>query len=125
MDDTIKELVQHIMLNGILPKNDDTDKLLNKLSGGAFDVNNDNQQNELIKQLSQKFTVTQMFSVMDAPNLLQTLIFVLFFIRFGSELTRKKYKRRVNESIAVLQKKLAEPQWTITYFKDLATNLIF
>ena len=125
MDDTIKELVQHIMLNGILPKNDNTDKLLNKLSGGAFDVNNDNQQNELIKQLSQKFTVTQMFSVMDAPNLLQTLIFVLFFIRFGSELTRKKYKRRVNESIAVLQKKLAEPQWTITYFKDLATNLIF
>ena len=48
-------------------------------------MNNDNQQNELIKQLSQKFTVTQMFSVMDAPNLLQTLIFVLFFIRFGSD----------------------------------------
>ena len=121
----IQALLQHVLINGIISKNSQTDENLSKLSGGAFDLKNENQQNDLIKQLSQKFTITQMFSVLDAPNLLQTLSFVLFFIRFVPELKRKKYKRRVNESIAVLQKKLAEPQWTMTYFKDLATNLIF
>ena len=124
-DDTIQALLRHVLINGILPKNDDTDKFLTKLSGGVFDLKDDNQQSELIKQLSGKLTTTQISSVMDAPNFLQTLIFVLFLIRFVPKLANNKYKQQLNRSIKFLQKKLAEPQLVMTDFKDLANNLIF
>ena len=112
------------MINGVLPKNDDTDKSLSKLSGGDFDCKDDNQQSQLIKQLSRKLTITQISSVTDAPNLLQTLIFVLFLLRFVPQLANQKYKQQLNRSIKLLQKKLAEPQLKLTDFKDLAINLI-
>ena len=113
------------MINGVLPKNDDTDKLLSKLSGDVFDCKHENHQSQLIKQLSRKLTTSQISTVMDAPNFLQTLIFVLFLLRFAPKLAIGKYKKQLNKSMSLLQKKLAEPQLTMTDFKDLAASLVF
>ena len=104
-------------IQGILPQNDDTDNFLSKLSGGAFDFRNENQKRELIKQLSGKLTSGQMTSLKSDPDLLQTMIFVLFFEKFASKQLQQKHKKQLNKSINLLQEKLAAPQLTMTDFK--------
>ena len=122
-DDAIQALLQRELINGILPQNDDTDNFLSKLSGGAFDFKNENQKNELMKQLSKKLTSGQMTCLTSHPDLLQTMIFVLFFIKFVSKQLQQKHKKRLNKSMDLLQKKLAEPQLPMTDFEDLASIL--
>ena len=113
------------MISGILPKNDVTDNFLSKLSGGAFDLKSQTEQDKLMKQLSQKLTATQIIYLTDKPDLLQTMIFILFFMRFVPELTRQKYNKQMRKTTNTLIQRLPEPKLKPTDLKYLASGLIF
>ena len=112
-------------MNGMIPKNADTDSSLSKLSGGAFDLKTETQQSNLTKQLSGKLTNEQLMLLTSDPDTLQTLIFVLFLIRFAPKLMNQ-YKRQLDKSIRSVNKKLGNNEnWKQKDFKTLADSLIF
>ena len=124
-NDALQALLEHVLINGILPKNDDTDNLLSKLSGGVFDLKNENQKNELMKQLSVKLTSGQMTSLASDPVLLQTMIFILFFIKFVSKQLQQKHRKQLNKSTNILAQKLPASKLKPTDLKSLASSLVF
>ena len=109
------------MINGILPKNNDTDTFLTKLSGDAYDLKSETEQ--FVKQLSEKLTAEQIASLKNKPELLQTMIFILFFMRFVPELTRQKYSKQLKKTTNILIQRLPAPKLKPTDLKDLASNL--
>ena len=123
-DDAIETLLRNRLMNGLMPKNDQTDKSLSILSGGVFDSKNEAHQSELIKQISETLTDGQMLLLTSNPDLLQTMIYILFLLRFNPRMSETQ-KRKMDKSRKALQKKFAERQLKETVFKTIANKLTF
>ena len=122
--DAVRLLLQNLQMNGILPRNEQTDSSLKKLSGDVFDMNDEEKRDQLIKQLSEKLSAEQIEKLKGDANLLQTMTFAVFLIRFAKT-SLKNHTRILRKSIGALSDRLGEPRLDLKTMTELASNLTF
>ena len=122
--DAVRLLLQNLKINGTLPRTEQTDSSLKKLSGEVFDMNDKEKRDQLIKQLSEKLSTEQIELLKGNAELLQTITFVIFLIRYAKA-SLKNHQKILKRSIEALAQKLGEPQLDQKIMTELASNLTF
>ena len=122
--DAVRLLLQNLKINGTLPRTEQTDSSLKKLSGEVFDMNDKEKRDQLIKQLSEKLSTEQIELLKGNAELLQTITFVIFLIRYAKA-SLKNHQKILKRSIGALAQKLGEPRLDQKIMTELASNLTF
>ena len=118
-DKAVAELLKHLKMNGIMPRNEKTDTNLKTLSGNTFDPNDEASRAQFIKQLSEKLSSDQIAKLSGDVNLFQTMAFVIFMLRCSVQ------NQAINKSIRLLAAKLGRKQLDQKNLQKLAKNMIF
>ena len=120
-DNAIAELLKHIRMNGIVPRNEKTDSSLKILSGDMYDPNDQAKLDKFIEKLAEKLSPEQIETLKSNQDWPHTMAWIVFMLGYGL----RKYQRLINKSMRILSNKIGGKPFDQMNLEQWAKNLTF